>query len=400
MMHVLMLLAEEFPPDNRVEKEAASLIANGFQVTVACQTVHDRPAYEEINGIRIRRLRLTSLQYRLSAACLVIPVFFSLWRSFVSAIMAKEHFDIIHVHDLPLASTGLFFKKKYGIKLVCDQHEFYSNWIVHTAHYNTPAGKIVKWLSPWEKYERKYLNKADLVITIEEPLRSVYIERVGIHPGKIICLPNLPSRKVFHPGNIDNGLVDRFKSRFVLFYAGGMDILRGIDVAVKALPQIKKEIPDVLLLLCGNIRKPYDPLALAEKLGVSEQVRFEGWSPVEKLPSYIAASDLCFFTPPANREEINRTIATKIYQYLQLGKPVIVGQAKMMKDFVEKYQTGYVIDEEKPDEFAQAVIGYFRNCRTESERIRKNCFAIRDQFVWEDKFREIAGKYGEDVSSE
>lgn len=398
-MRVLMLLAEEFPPDNRVEKEAASLMENGFQVTIACQTLHDRPVFEEINGVRVHRLRLTGLQYKFSAACLVVPVFFSLWRSFVSELMTTDHFDIIHVHDLPLASVGYFFKRKYGMKLVCDQHEYYSNWIVHTAHYNTPAGKMIKWLSAWERYERKYLNKADLVITVEEPLRSVYIEEVGVDPDKIICLSNVPSRKVFRQGNVDTAITDRFRNRFVLFYAGGMDILRGIDVAIKALPQIKKEIPDVLLLLCGNIRKSYDPLALAEKLGVSEQVRFEGWSPVEKLPSYITASEMCFHTPPANREEVNRTIATKIYQYLQIGKPVIVGQARMMKDFVERYQTGYVINEEMPDEFAQAVIRYYRNYGVESERIRGNCFAIRDQFIWEDQFGKIIGKYKSGVAS-
>ncbi|MDD4192811.1 MAG: glycosyltransferase [Mangrovibacterium sp.] len=392
-MRVLMLLAEEFPPDNRVEKEAASLIENGFQVTIACQTLHDRPAYEEINGIRVHRLRLSRSMYRLGAACLVVPVFFSLWRSFVSGIMKEEQFDLLHVHDLPLASVGYFFKRKYGLKLVCDQHEFYSNWIVHTAHYNTPVGKVIKGLSPWERYERKYLTKADLVITIEEPLRSVYIERVGVHPDQIVCLPNTPSGKVFRAGQIDAGLVDRFKNRFVLFYAGGMDILRGIDVAIRALPLIRKEIPEVLLLLCGNIRKPYDPLALAAKLGVAELVRFEGWSPVEKLPSYIAAGDMCFFTPPANRDEIHRTIATKIYQYLQLGKPVIVGQAKMMKEFVEEHQTGYVIHEDSAEEFAQAVIRYHQKGEAESERIRKNCFAIRDRYIWEEQFAGFVEKY-------
>ena len=391
-MNILMLLAEEFPPDNRVEKEAQSFVENGFQVTVACQTLQDRPAFEEWKNIKIYRLRLSRLQYKLSAASLLVPVFFRKWKSFVQQVIREDHFDILHVHDLPLASVGFYFKRKYGMKLICDQHEFYSNWIVHTAHYNTPVGKIIKWLSPWESYERNYLKKADLVITVEEPLRTIYIEKVGIDSTKIICLQNTPSIRVFNQENIDPGIAARFKDHFVLFYAGGMDILRGIDVAVKALVLIKKEIPQVLLLLCGNIRKPYNPLALAEKLGISDLVRFEGWSPIEKLPSYIYASDLCFFTPPANREEINRTIATKIYQYLQIGKPVIVGRARMMKDFVEEYGIGYVINEESPEEFAQTVIDFYRNYQVESERIRHNCFEIKNRFIWEDKFGELLSK--------
>ncbi len=388
-----MLLAEEFPPDNRVEKEAQSLIENGFQVTIACQTTQGRPEYEEYNGIKVFRLQLSKLQYKLSAASLVVPVFFQLWKSFVEKLLKADQFDILHVHDLPLASVGYHFKKKYEVKLICDQHEFYSNWIVHTAHLNTPIGKIVKWLSPWGKYEKKYLNLADLVITVEEPLREIYINEVGIPEDNIICLPNTPSRRVFNEGNIDPAITARFKDRFVLLYAGGMDILRGIDVAIKALPKIKAEVPNILLLLVGNIRKSYDPLALAADLGVSEQVHFEGWSPIEKLPSYIQSSDLCFFTPPSNREEINRTIATKIYQYAQVGKPVIVGQAKMMKDFVEKYGIGYVINEDSPDEFADVVLQFNRNREAEELRIRDNCSQIKNQFVWEDTINELISIY-------
>ena len=388
-----MLLNEEFPPDNRVEKEAQCLIENGYHVTIACQTMEGRATFQFYNGIKIYRIRLTKLDYKLSAASLVIPTYFRKWKFFVSGLLKENNFDIIHVHDLPLASVGYYFKKKLDLKLVCDQHEFYSNWIVHTAHYNTPRGKVVKLLSNWEKYERKYLNKADLVVTVEEPLREIYIEQVGIPSDKIICLQNTPSVKVFNMENIDKVIVHDFKDQFVLFYAGGIDILRGIDVAIKALPIIIPEIQNVKIVLCGKIIKPFDPIRLAKELGVEEHVQFDGWTPIEKLPSYIQASKICFFTPPSNREEIHRTIATKIYQYLQYGKPVIVGQAKMMKNFVEKHQIGYVIDEESPAEFAEKVIYYYKNYKSESERIQQNCALIKDKYVWEGTIKDLVTQY-------
>ena len=394
-MNVLMILGGEFPPDERVEKEARSLIENGFNVTIACQTTCGEIGFEEYKGITIYRLSLTKLQYKLSAACLVLPFYFVQWKLFVSRLFKENNYDIVHVHDLPLASVGYYFKKKFGVKLVCDQHEFYSNWIVHTAHYNTFMGKIIKGLSPWKKYERNYLKKADLVTTVEEPLREIYIEQVGIPSGKIICIKNTPSNKVFNSENMDNKIIHAFKNEFVLFYAGGIDILRGIDVAIRALPYIISEIPSVKIVLCGKIIKPYDPIGLAMKLGVEKHLQFEGWSPIEKLPSYIQASKMCFFTPPSNREEIHRTIATKIYQYLQYGKPVIVGEARMMKDFVEEYQIGYVIDEEDPKQFAEKVIYFYKNLPVESERIQQNCDLVKDQFIWEETFKSLIKHYRE-----
>lgn len=84
----------------------------------------------------------------------------------------KKIIDVIHIHDLPLTNIGVKMKRKYEIKLVCDQHEYYSNLIVQTTH----------------------LNKADLVITVEEPLQKEYINKVRVKKEHIITLPNTPER--------------------------------------------------------------------------------------------------------------------------------------------------------------------------------------------------------------
>ncbi|MFA5327845.1 MAG: glycosyltransferase family 4 protein [Prolixibacteraceae bacterium] len=392
-MNILMVLEGEFPPDERVEKEAISLISDGHQVSIVCYTRTGKPAKEMYKGIRLYRMPISKIFFKLSAACLVFPVYFYLWRRFILSLFEEAVFDVIHVHDLPLSSVGYWFKRKFGTKLVCDQHEYYSNWIIHTAHYNTPVGKIIKFLSNWTKYEKKYLSKADLVITVEEPLREIYINVVGLSAEKIICLPNAPSGKIFEGENFDEEILSRFRNRFILFYAGGIDILRGLDVAIKSLPRLKNEIPDVMLLLCGKIVKPYNPIDLADKLGVSDSVHFDGWSPIEKLPTYIKVSDICLFTPPSNRDEINKTIATKIYQYLQMGKPVIVGQAKMMKEFVETNEIGYVINESSVDEFTDTVLKFYRNKESEEKRILQNCRKIKTKYVWEGTVCKLLDNY-------
>jgi glycosyltransferase involved in cell wall biosynthesis len=392
-MNILMLLEGEFPPDERVEKEALSLIKEGHQLSIACYSRTGKAESEIYKGIQLYRLPVSKIEYKFSAACLVVPYNFYLWRKFVGRLFNEKEYDVVHVHDLPLASVGYWCKERFKVKLVCDQHEYYSNWIIHTAHYNTPIGKIIKLLSNWTKYEKKYLSKADLVITVEEPLRDIYIKQVGIPPEKVICLPNAPSKSVFESEKFDDEILNRFKNRFVLFYAGGIDILRGLDIAINALPKLKQEIPNILLLLCGKIIKPYDPIDLAIKLGVKDHIHFEGWAPMEKLPTYIKASDICLFTPPSNRDEINKTIATKIYQYLQMEKPVIVGQARMMKEFVASNEIGFVIDETSVDEFVKTVLNFYQNKQKEEERIKLNCKKIKSKYVWEGTVIRMLNEY-------
>jgi glycosyltransferase involved in cell wall biosynthesis len=379
-MNILMVLEKEFPPDERVEKEAYSLALAGNKIIIACYTFTDKPQIEDLEHFRVIRKPVSKLIYKSSAAILLLPFYFRFWEKYLARIIEDEKINIIHIHDLPLTKTGYKLCNKYGLKLVCDQHEYYSNWIIHTAHYNTFIGKIIKRLSDWKKYEEKYLNKAALVITVEEPLRKEYIDKIKINPDKIIKIPNTPLRRVFNTGNIKQNIVNNYKNNYVIFYAGGIDILRGIDMVINALPIIKNNIPNIKFVLAGQIQKGFDLIYYAKKNNVDELISFIGWVHVEDLPSYIFASKICVFTPPVNREEINKTIATKIYQYASMGKPILVSQAELMKQFVEINKLGYSVSNYK--EFADKVI-YLYNNPLEYNRISENCLNVSEKYHWE-----------------
>ncbi len=125
-----MVLESEFPPDERVEKEIASLREIGFDVAVAVYTLTNKPAFERFNHYEIYRKKISRLLYKSSAAILLLPFYFRFWRSFLEPILRNGNYHVIHIHDLPLSKVGYELSGKYKLKLVCDQHEFYSNWIV------------------------------------------------------------------------------------------------------------------------------------------------------------------------------------------------------------------------------------------------------------------------------
>jgi glycosyltransferase involved in cell wall biosynthesis len=379
-MNILMVLEKEFPPDERVEKEAYSLSLAGNKIIIACFTFTNKPSAEDFKYYRVIRKPIPKLIYKSSAAILLIPFYFRYWKRHLEQIIIDEKINVIHIHDLPLSKTGYKLCKKYGLKLVCDQHEYYSNWIIHTAHYNTLAGKIIRRLSNWRKYEKKYLNKADLVITIEEPLRKEYIDKIKISTDKIIKIPNTPLKRVFNTNNIKQDIIHYYKNDYVIFYAGGIDILRGIEMVINALPVIKNKIPNVKFVLAGQIQKGFDLYNNARNSNVYNLVSFVGWIPVEDLPSYIFASKICVFTPPVNREEINKTIATKIYQYASMGRPILVSKAELMKQFVESNKLGYSVSNYK--EFADKVIFLYNN-PLEYQKISENNLSISGKYHWE-----------------
>ncbi len=388
-MKILMLLEVDYPPDSRVEKEMISLSEDGHEVMLACVT-HNRnmPQKEETEHYTIYRKYIGKKAFdRWRVTPLVFPYYFSWWRSFAKEIYLKTKFDAVHVHDLPLSKVGFYFKKKYGLKLICDQHEFYSDWIKDTAHMNTLAGKTVLAFSNWVRYEKKYLSLADLVVTVTDPLRENYIKKHKLPSHKIITIPNTPTQRIFNRQNISPEIISQYKNEFVIFYAGVLDILRGINTAIEAIPAILKEIPNVRLLLGGRLAKQYDPVQVAQRSGISEHVSFIGWINESDLPSYIEASKICFFTPPASRDEINKTIATKIYQYAIMGKPIITSDAKMMKEFVETNQLGISIESGNSQAFAHAVIQIYNNQFITSQSKKP------DEWYWEETVKPLKKIY-------
>lgn len=382
-----MVLTSTFPPDSRVEKEAISLSEDGHEVHILCYSEKKLSNTERYQHYTVHRRQFSMLyKNKLSALALIFPFFFLKWRKEIDKLNKTFDFHVIHIHDLPLSKVGYYFKKKYNKKLVCDQHEFYSNWIKDTAHMNTFFGKIVSRFSNWTKYEKKYLGLADLIITVAKPLELNYINIYNIDKEKIITIPNTPTKKIYNVQNVKTSIVEKYKDYFTIFYAGGIDILRGIDTAIIALKEVKNKIPNVKLLLGGKIIKPYDPFKTAKAHGVYDLIEFKGWIDEKDLPSYMAASKICFFTPPATRDEINKTIATKIYQYAIMNKPIVTSNASLMKDFVEKNNLGIAIKNSK--EFSLAILDiYNKNITNNNEEQNKSWY-------WENTVKPLIAKYG------
>jgi glycosyltransferase involved in cell wall biosynthesis len=382
-MKILMVLDKEFPPDERVEKEAITLVQAGHSVSVATYTLTGNKPVENKDGYTIYRKRISWLMFKSSAAILLHPFYFLFWKRYLHSLFRRERYDAIHVHDLPLAKTGYLLAQKYNCKLVCDQHELYSNWIVRTKHYTNLIGKLLlRPFSYWKQYEKKYLKKADLVITVAEPLRDIYINRVGVSPHKIITVPNTPSLGTFNIDKVDSEIIERYSGRFVLFYAGGFDHLRGIDFILRALAQLKKEIKNVLFLLAGKENRAFDLKALIQEYGVKDVTELAGFVPIDKLSSYVAASDVCLFVPRADNIEINNTIVTKIYQYAAMGKPIIVSEAKKMKEFVESNQIGFSVPYGNVDELCRVIKEIHDNPGI-SDSVKSKAVSIARKNMWE-----------------
>ncbi|RLC55464.1 MAG: hypothetical protein DRH89_07630, partial [Candidatus Cloacimonadota bacterium] len=228
-MRILMILENTFPPDIRVEKEIKSLIAAGHEIVLACSSPASKDEAKDWNSATIIRKKMPRFIYKSSVGCLQFQFYFNYWRKYLKFVFKQYKFDAIHLHDLPLAKVAKEFSIKYQIPFVLDLHENWPAAMKIAVHTNTILGKTFSSNIQWQYYERKNVLQADKIITVVEEMKE-RISQPELHDNDIYVLPNTISLddSIFEESTIKN-------KRLTLFYAGGINIHRGLQIVLQAL---------------------------------------------------------------------------------------------------------------------------------------------------------------------
>ncbi|AZG43673.1 glycosyltransferase family 4 protein [Gordonia insulae] len=131
---------------------------------------------------------------------------------------------------------------------------------------------------------------------------------------------------------------------------------KGQDVLIRALPLIRREIGDVVLVIVGG--GPYAETLhrIAADTGMSEHVVFTGSVPSAELPAHHAIADV--FAMPARTRGRGLDVEGLGIVYLEAsatGVPVVAGQSGGAPETVVEGVTGTVVDGTDIDAVALAI---------------------------------------------
>jgi phosphatidylinositol alpha-1,6-mannosyltransferase len=147
------------------------------------------------------------------------------------------------------------------------------------------------------------LERAAAIFCVSRHTRAQVLKFTRMDPNRVVVVPNTLGRD-YRPGNRDKiraamGLADEF----ALLTVGRLDDrhgYKGHDRVIRMLPLLRRGPHRVIYMISGEGKDRRRLEALAEDLGVKEQVRFLGYTPRDALPDLYRAVDL--FAMPSTGE--------------------------------------------------------------------------------------------------
>ena len=338
-------------------KECTSLANAGYDVTLL---VADGKQDEIKNGVKI----ISVSDIRKSRFQRIIKS---------SNVMYKKALivdaDIYHLHDpelLPLARK----MKKAGKKVIFDSHENYPAQIKVKGYIPYILRSVISGI--YKTYETETAKMIDAVIT-----PCTFFDGVDIFEGrcqKTEIISNAPLLSEFYDKYQDTNNENNVPS---ICHVGGLTYSRGITHLIKAAYKA-----NVKLILGGKF-SPASYETEVKQMPEYSSVDYRGHLTRDQVLKLYKESTIGAATI-LNIGQYNTgdNFATKVYEYMSMGLPVIITKYPYAEKMIQKYDFGIAVEPDNVDEIADAIMYLIDNPDKAKEMGENGRRAVLEEFNW------------------
>ncbi len=375
-LHHCMIVYAAYPHyETRVQREAEALVARGHEVDVICPRLKVEEATAKHNGVNIYRVKMSwGRKKNFSGTFSQYIRFFLQAFGKVTFLHFKRHYDAVQTHNLPdFLVFSAIVPKILGARVIIDLHDLMPEFF-SVRSKNGANGFAHRMVLLQEKLSCRFAHH---VITVTEHWRRTLIKR-GVKPEKCSVVMNLADTRVFHPITAQER-AEKDPTRFTLFYHGDMPERYGLDLALKAVAQLRGQIPNLHLKLVGGGQFFNELKRITHELDLEDRVEFIGGQPVEKLPGLIATADVAV-VPYRNDVFTDSLMPTKLMEYAVEGIPTIVARTTAISAYfgdglVEYFEPGDVND------LCRCILKLYQD-EAYRQKMAKSIRLFNEQYSW------------------
>lgn len=241
------------------------------------------------------------------------------WFLFKTLIKHRKEYKVIHAADFDTIIPAIWMKILFRKKVIYDIYDWY---IDSRGLFKSKLRYLIKLIEFFN------IKLSDIVI-ICEPERE---NQIIFKPKKLKVLPNIPYFKDERSSSVD------VSDNLTIAYVGVLGGQRGLENLIR----LAEKNPNINIEVGG-----FGPLEqkFAEASKKYSNLHYHGRLSYQDALDLMSKADMLYAV--YERTNPNHILAApnKYYEGLYLGKPIITTAGTLVGDKVEKFNTGFAVDE-------------------------------------------------------
>ncbi|MFW3344170.1 glycosyltransferase family 4 protein [Aliarcobacter butzleri] len=363
-MNNLHISLTEFRNESRVLKETNSILKHNIASKIYIASLHADDLEEEKiykDNLILNRFKLSSRKLSKNLFVQILKYFEFIYR--ITLFYRKKDIKMINIHAIALLPFGIFFKYLFKAKLVYDTHELETE----TNGSKRLRKKLAKFM------EKSLIKKCDLIFVVSENIADWYAKEYDIQ--RPIVVKNAPklieSKKTNH---FRKNLSIKDESIIVL-YQGGLSKGRGVDLLLEAF---KKRDDDKVVIVFMGYGQLEEEIKNASK--EKNNIFFHPAVAPEVVLEYTSSADIGISFIENTCLSYYYCLPNKLFEYSMAGLPVIVSNMKEMRELVEKYNMGIIVQDDKVNSMNNAID---KILQSDIKQMKQNARRCAEENSWE-----------------
>lgn len=266
-------------------------------------------------------------------------------------LIARERPDVLYARYVLGSSVGARLAREFQLPLILEMNASFTFpeewWAPHSPLFPRAVLQV----------ERAMTAASSTIVVVSSVLRD-HCRALGVPDERIVVLPNAADTERFRP---DPRAAARIRARHgfglddvVVGFIGSLKPWHGVELLLQAATVVARRDSAVRFLIAGEGPLREALQEAADQAGLGERACFTGYVTRDEAPGYIAAMDIA--VAPYPRLERFHFSPIKLFEYLAVGKPVIISSYRDIAEVVKDHANGVLVPPGDVDRLADAIL--------------------------------------------
>jgi 1,2-diacylglycerol 3-alpha-glucosyltransferase len=287
--------------------------------------------------------------------------------------------DIIHTHGIFLPTMALGVARAFNLPLVHTYHTRMRDYVHHYPGYPTLAWLTDerRWFTRYSRSRRRisrslrggldrgaiafagrfdvwYANHCQEIITPAHPMAGE-LQRMGVKTPIEVISNGLDLENLLAPQSDPFPALGVPEDAVRLLTVSRLDREKSVDELLRRFARIRAGLPNAHLTVVGDGPKRDELEALCLKLGLQDAVAFSGYVPSREIGGFYQHAHLFVFA------SVSETQGLVALEAAACGLPVVARAEMGITTCVLDGQTGFLVDPNDPQAFAERTLELLRD---------------------------------------